>query len=230
MRKEFQVLGWGEVLWNKQVKRMLDTRGPLLHPCYSYQESGEELELACPPIWDSFSCYSPSSSQQSQPWLSTPISTEETSQHLSISCEIWWNKFQCNRAASFMCVVWCVCLHAWRCLCTCVYMHVNIKGHAWVSISISLSLNLEVAISWSKLGYLASVRDLLSSKLGLRYTLLWLIPLSTGDAIQFLLLVWWALSQLNHLHGLGCYFLYISTLWLQKRLFSSESTEISQFL
>lgn len=45
MRKEFQVLGWGEVLWNKEVKTILDTCGPLLHPGYSYQESGEKLGI-----------------------------------------------------------------------------------------------------------------------------------------------------------------------------------------
>lgn len=67
-----------------------------------------------------------------------------------------------------MCGVVCVCLHAWRCLCTCVCMHVNTEGQAWASISISLSLNLEVAISWSRLGCLTSLRDLLSSKLGLQ--------------------------------------------------------------
>lgn len=167
------------------------------------------------------------SSQQSQPWLSTPISTEETNQHLSISCEIWWNKFQCNRSAKLhvcgmvcvcasarvvWCAVVCVCVcaymheDAWRgCLCTCVCRHVNAEGQAWVSISISLSLNLEVAISWGRLGCLASLRDLIfqAGITDTRYYT-WLFPLRTTDAIQFLLLVWWALSQPNHLHGLGC--------------------------
>lgn len=78
---------------------------------------------------------------------------------LRASC-VWCGVCVREDTCGVVCVSTCMKMLGGGCLCTCVCMHVNAEGQAWVSISISLSMNLDVAISWGRLGCLASLRDL----------------------------------------------------------------------